>query len=331
MLIFYYNEGMKKVLIIFEIFLLLLGFVLLIKSSDLFVDSISSLAINFKMSKMAVAMTVAAFATCAPELAISFHALMSNAGDIAISNVLGSSIVNILLIIGVSAFCYPIKVKEEIIKKEALILLVISVLFSFSMADNILYSVNNIILTRANTLLFLLLFIVFIFYILSQIKITRSFFEREKPKYKLPSSIILSVFCVCGIILGSNIVVEFATELANTIGISQKIITMTVIVIGTSLPELSMTLISAKKHEYDIAIGNIIGTNIFNIGIVLALPILIFGNVASISFNLIDIFVVLLSAILFYIFAKNDKVLTRREGFIMVVIFISYYIYLFLQ
>src|SRR5574344_1316749 len=105
------------------IILLLIGFVILIKCSDIFVDAISSIATHFKLSKMTIALTVAAFGTCAPELAISFNSISSGNGDIAISNVLGSSIVNILLIIGVSALCYPIKVKGEIIKKEALLLL----------------------------------------------------------------------------------------------------------------------------------------------------------------------------------------------------------------
>lgn len=318
-------------LIIFEIFLLVMGFILLIKSSDLFVDSISSLASNFKMSKMVIAMTVAAFATCAPELAISFNSLSQGLGDIAISNVLGSSIVNILLIIGLSAVCFPIKVKDEVIKKEALLLLAITVVFSFSMTDNLFYGADNIILTRINAILFILLFLVFIIYILSQIRITRKFYEKNEAKYRLIPSLLISIFCIFSIVLASDIIVEFATLLSEHIGISQKVITMTVIVIGTSLPELSMTLISAKKGEYDIALGNIIGTNIFNIGIVLGVPILVYGNVFSTSFNLIDILTVQISALVFYIFAKSDRKLSRREGVIMVLIFVVYYVYIFIQ
>lgn len=318
-------------LIYFELFLLTLGFILLIKASDLFVDAVSSLAINFNMSKMAIAMTVAAFATCAPELAISFNSIRIAAGDIAVSNVLGSSIVNILLILGLSSLFYPIKVKEGIIKKEALLLLAITVIFSFSMADNILHFNDDVILTRTNALLFLLLFAVFMFYILSQIKLSRNFLNKAKPKYKFWPSVLLSFFCLGGIILGSNIVVEFATLIAEHLGISQKIITMTVIVIGTSLPELSMTILSAKKKEFDIAVGNIIGTNIFNIGVVLGIPILIYGDVVSSSFSLIDIFAVLISALLFFIFARNDRMLSRREGLVMFLVFLVYYIYIFVK
>ena len=318
-------------LVCFEIFMLLIGFILLITASDLFVDAISSLASNFKMSKMAIAMTVGAFATCAPELAISFNSISTGLGDIALSNVVGSSIVNILLIIGVSALCFPIKVKEHVIKKEALILLGVTVIFAFSMADNILYNTNDIVLTRMNAVFFIFAFATFMYFVISQIKMKKGIFHFEKPKYSFWPSILISAFCICAIILASDIVVDFARLIAEKFNISTKIITMTVIVIGTSLPELSMTIISAKKKEYDIAIGNIIGTNIFNIGIVLGLPILIYGNVSSTSFNLIDIFAVLISALLFYIFAKSDRKLTRREGLTMFLIFIAYYIYLFFQ
>lgn len=318
-------------LIIFEIFMLVLGFTLLITASDLFVDAISSLASNFKMSKMAIAMTVGAFATCAPELAISFNSISANLGDIALSNVVGSSIINILLIIGFSALCFPIKVRESVIKKEALILLGTTVIFVFSMANNIIYNVKGAVLTRINAMFFILAFIVFMYFVISQLKIKKSVFETSKPKYKLYSSIIISILCIVFIILASDIVVEFASSIAKSFKVSAKIITMTVIVIGTSLPELSMTILSAKKKEYDIAIGNIIGTNIFNIGIVLGLPILIYGNVYSTHFNLIDVFTVLISALLFYVFAKSDRELSRREGLIMFLVFITYYIYIFFQ
>lgn len=318
-------------LIIFEIFMLLLGFTILIIASDLFVDAISSLASNFKMSKMATAMTVGAFATCAPELAISFSSISAGLGDMALSNVVGSSIVNILLIIGFSALCFPIKVKDSIIKKEALILLGTTVIFAFSMADNVLYNIDNSVLTRVNAVLFIIAFILFMYFVISQIKLKKNILETIKPKYNLWSSIFIAIICIISIIIASNIIVEFSTLIAQSFNVSTKIITMTVIVIGTSLPELSMTIISAKKKEYDIAIGNIIGTNIFNIGIVLGLPILFYGNIYSTQFNMVDILTVLSSAVLFYIFAKSDRKLTRREGFVMFLIFIIYYIYLFFQ
>ena len=138
-------------------------------------------------------------------------------------------------------------------------------------------------------------------------------------------SILTTLF---GIVISSDLIVESATILAETMGISQKVISMTVIVIGTSLPELIMTVSAAKKGEFDIAIGNIIGTNIFNMCVVLGLPIAIFGSVKSISFTLLDTFLVLLSSIIFFFFGRSDKELTRREGICMVAIFILYYAYI---
>ena len=151
--------------------------------------------------------------------------------------------------------------------------------------------------------------------------------EKEKSKYSLKKSIILIIISLLAIIISSDIVVDNAVLLAEQIGISQKVIAMTIIVIGTSLPELIMTVESARKGEFDMAVGNIIGTNIFNICIVLGLPIAIYGSVSSASFNLIDTLIVLLSALIFYIFGKSDKELSRREGILMVLVFIIYYTY----
>ena len=145
------------------------------------------------------------------------------------------------------------------------------------------------------------------------------------------SIIGLIIFSLLAITLSSNIVVDNAVLLASQIGISQKIISMTVIVIGTSLPELTMTINAARKDEFDMAVGNIIGTNIFNICIVLGLPIAIYGGVSSSSFNVVDTSVVLLSALMFYIFGRSNKELSRREGLLMVLVFILYYTYVFIS
>ena len=144
-------------------------------------------------------------------------------------------------------------------------------------------------------------------------------------------SVILSIICCIFIVIASDLVVDNARELATALNVSTKLITMTVVVIGTSLPEMTMTVIAAKKGEFDIALGNIIGTNIFNIGIVLGLPLLIFGGFTAEHFNLIDVLFVHIAAFMLYYFAKNDKVLSKVEGIMMVTIFIIYYTYLFLN
>lgn len=318
--------------IIKSIIFLLISFVVLIKSADFFVDAVSSIATNFKMSKMMIALTVAAFGTCAPELAISFQSISSSAGDIALSNVLGSNIVNILLIVGFAALIHPIRVKEQVIKKELPILIVVTATFVLSILLHLVgFSNDGYILNRQDGFLFITLFIVFIFYIVSVIRSKQGIFEHEKPKYGIVKSILITIICCILIVFSSDFVVENAKILAEQLNVSTKIITMTVVVIGTSLPEMTMTVVAAKKEEFDIALGNIIGTNIFNIGVVLGLPLLIYGGFSSFSFSVIDIVLVYIAAYILYLFARNDRELSRREGIIMVVLFIIYYAYVFIS
>ena len=188
---------------------------------------------------------------------------------------------------------------------------------------------SDFILTRQDGVMFLCFFAMFMFYIISVVKTKQEFFEREKPKYGIVKSILLTIICCIMIIFSSDLVVDNAKVLAEILNVSTKVITMTVVVIGTSLPEMTMTVVAAKKGEFDIALGNIIGTNIFNIGVVLGLPLLIYGGFSSTNFNLIDIAFVHLASYVLYLFAKNDKVLSKTEGAIMISLFVIYYAYVF--
>lgn len=279
---------------------------------------------------MLIALTIAAFGTCAPELAISFNSIKSGASDMTLANVIGSCIVNILLIVGLSAITRPIKVKERTIKKELPLLVIITTAFFILVTDSLFKksAVNS--LSRADAIMLLIWFILFMFYIIGIVRKNKNN-EYDIPEYSIVKSIILIILSLLAITLSSNIVVDNAVLLASQIGISQKIISMTVIVIGTSLPELTMTINAARKDEFDMAVGNIIGTNIFNICIVLGLPIAIYGGVSSSSFNVVDTSVVLLSALMFYIFGRSNKELSRREGLLMVLVFILYYTYVFIS
>lgn len=314
------------------IILLLIGFFLLIKSSDIFVDAVSSIATNFKMSKMMIALTVAAFGTCAPELAISFNSISSGSGDIALANVLGSNIVNIVLIIGLAACVHPIKVKNDTIKKELPILLIVTSLFTLAIISHYLGNINtDFVLDRKDGILFITFFAMFIAYIISNIKSKQGLLECEKPKYGMIKSILITIIACAIIIYSSDLVVDNAKELASLLNVSNKIVTMTLVVIGTSLPEMTMTVAAAKKEEFDIALGNIIGTNIFNIGIVLGLPLIIYGGFSSTDFSIIDVLAVEIAAAVLYLFARNDKELSKLEGAIMLIIFVAYYSYMMIS
>jgi cation:H+ antiporter len=182
-----------------------------------------------------------------------------------------------------------------------------------------------------DALILMVLFAVFMAYILFTVHVHKVKRGRlPKTKYTLKKSVFYIVLSLMTIALAADVVVNNAVGVASEIGISQKIIAMTAIVIGTSLPELTMTVGASRKGEFDLAVGNIIGTNIFNICIVLGLPTLIFGGFESASFGLIDTIVVLLAAVAYYIFGRSNKKLTRMEGVIMVLIFAAYYAYILL-
>ena len=317
-------------LILTAIILFVIGLVSLIRFSDIFVSAASSLSIHLKVPKMLIALTVAAFGTCAPELAISFNSISGGNPDMTLANVIGSCIVNILLIVGIAAIVRPIKVKERTIKKELPLLVIITSAFFVLLTDSLFKKGASNTLSRADGIMLLCWFILFMFYIIGLVRKNKNE-EALIPEYSLKKSVILIILTLIGIIVSSDIVVDNAVMLAEVLGISQKIISMTAIVIGTSLPELTMTVNAARKDEFDMAVGNIIGTNIFNICIVLGFPISIYGTVSSNAFTIVDSSIVLLASIIFYIFGKSGKVLSRREGILMFLVFLIYYVYLFIS
>ena len=313
------------------ILLIILGFFLLIKGADLFVDGISSTAINIKIPKIIISLTLVAFGTSTPELFISFRSILSENNDVVIANVVGSTIVNTMFVIGVAALIRPIRIKNETIKKQLPLHLTIISTFGILFLDEIFNHTQNTI-SRFDAILLLLLFLSFLFYIFKFQKKNNILKERitEEPKWNLTKSIIYSIIGLVLIYFGSNFAVDNCVNLANALKIPSKLVTMIILVIGTSSPELIMAITSVRKKEYDIIIGNIIGTNIFNIGFVLALPIAILGNVNTTSFNFADIFIMIISATIIYLFAKDDKKIDKLEGLIMISIFIIYYAYLLL-
>ena len=313
-----------------ELILLFLGLFLIVKAADVLVNASSSLALRFKVPKMLVALTIMAFGTCAPEVAISFQSVQSGDGQIAFANVIGSCIVNVLLIIGVASLIRPIKVKHATIKKELPILLLITSVFSILMLDRLFDPFTSNVFSRPDGLVLILFFSVFVLYLIGLLHKGIGDNEATEVKYGSFMSVLLIILSILVTIFSSDLIVNNAISLANKINISEKKITMIAIVIGTSLPELVMTVTSARKGEFDMAVGNIIGTNIFNICVVLGLPVVIYGNVGLGGFNFIDILVVFLSSFCLYLFAKSERIISRKEAFVMLCIFIMYYVYLFI-
>lgn len=312
--------------IIFNILLLVVGFVLLIKGADVFVDGASSSAQNFKVSKMLIGLTIVAFGTSAPELAVSLSALASGSTDMVLGNVIGSCILNILLILGIAALIRPIRIKTNTVRKELPLCMLISTLLAVLFLDIQLAGGTQNQITREDAIVVLLFFCVFLYYLITLARQKKEKKEKEeKPKYKLGKSLLFVGLGLVGIVIGSQLVVGSASTIATAIGISERVIALTVIAFGTSLPELVTTVVAARKGEQDLAVGNVIGSNIFNICIVLGIPVAIFGTVTPGSFQMIDIVMLVASSVALFAFAATTRKINRAEGAIMLVAFAAYY------
>ena len=310
-----------------QIVILVLGFIILIKGADIFVDGASSVAGNFKVSKMLIGLTIVAFGTSAPEFAVSVKSILSNNHDIVLGNVIGSNILNILLIIGVSSLFHSLNVKNNTVKKELPITLLITTLFAVLLSDHLFD--KNIVnaFTRSDGIILCLFFTVFIYYLISMMR-NKTDEDTEEEYMPLLKASIFTLGGILLIILGSNFVVESASNIAKSLGVSEKLISLTIIALGTSLPELVTSVTATRKGEYDIAIGNVVGSNIFNIGVVVGAPIALLGGINQINFNYIDLITMILSALLLFLFSFNDRKITKIEGTIFLTIFVIYYSYI---
>ena len=317
--------------IFLQFLLLIVGFVLLIKGADLFVDGASSTASNFKVSKTLIGLTIIAFGTSAPELAVSIKALASGSTDMVLGNVIGSNILNILLILGVAALIRPLAIRKDTIKKEIPICILISTLLVVLFLDIQLNaeSVNQI--TRSDGIAVLLFFTIFLYYLVSMALKSRDKTKREKPRWKLSLSLLFTALGLGGIIVGSNFVVDSASAIATSIGVSERVIALTVIALGTSLPELVTTIVAAKKRETELVLGNILGSNIFNICVVLGIPVAIFGAVTPSGFSSLDLIALVGSAALLFIFSVTNHKINRLEGGLMLLMFTAYYALVFVS
>lgn len=277
-----------------HILLLIVGFIILIKGADIFVDGASSLATNFHIPKMVIGLTIVSFGTSAPEFAVSIQSLMNGKGDILLGNVIGSNIINILLIIGISSFVHTLSVKNNTVKKELPITVLMTTLLIVLMSDHVVDSNLPNAFTRTDGIVLLLFFLIFIYYLASMMH--SSIKENtEESKRGILQSIIYTLFGIIATVLGSNLVVDHASVIAEYLHISERLISLTIVALGTSLPELVTSIVATKKGEYDIAIGNVVGSNIFNIGIVLGLPVVLLGGIQHFTVSELDLIVLFLA------------------------------------
>ena len=324
-------KGEVRILIL-NILLSIVGFVLLIKCADIFVSGASSFAKNLKIPTVVIGLTIVAFGTSAPELAISFSSHISGNTDMMFGNVIGSSISNVFVIMGVAVLIVPLKIGNDAIKKEIPILMLITLGLSVLFLDMSFYGSEYNMLSRTDGIILILFFAIFVYYLISILAKGKG--ENgvdEKPKHKMPISVLMIAAGLGGVILGSDLVVNNVATFAENIGISQKIISVTIISIGTSLPELVTIVAAAKQGENNMAVGSIVGGNIFNICIVLGLPVIFLGEATTSAFGIIDIAFMLLAVLLLWVFSATNRTLKRYEGVILLVMYVVYAGYVFMQ
>ena len=311
---------------ILNVILLIVGFVILIKGADIFVSGASGIAANFKVPKMLIGLTIVAFGTSAPEFAVSVKSLISGSGDMVLGNVIGSNILNVLLILGVASMFHNLNVKDDAVKKEIPITILFTTVFTVLLTDHIWDKSLINTFTRSDGIILILFFLIFIYYLFSMMKKKK---EKEIPEdvLSLKKSIIYGVLGIFGIVFGSNFVVDSASYIASYLGVSERMIALTIIALGTSLPELVTSVMATRKGEYDIAIGNVVGSNIFNIGVVIGIPVAIFGGVSNLAINYVDLIMMMGASVLLFMFSFKDYRISRKEGIVFLLLFVLYYSY----
>lgn len=312
-----------------EILGLIGGFILLIYGANLLVDSASSLAKRMNIPNIVIGLTIVAFGTSAPEFVVNIFAAVNNQSEIVLGNIIGSNIFNVLIILGISALIIPIDVKNNSIKYEIPLAMLSSIVVFILATDFLLEKSSSSIISALDGIILLLFFVVFMIYNIYMMKKGDFYDEIDVKKYSKLKSII---FIVLGIILlsvGGRFIVESSVSIAEKFGISQRIIALTIVSIGTSLPELATSIVAARKKNVDIAIGNIVGSNIFNAFFILGISAII-NHVPILDESIYDLSINIFASILLFIFVFTGKgrKIEKWEGIIFILIYVIYMIWL---
>ena len=318
---------------VFQIFLLAVGFTMLIKGADFFVDGSSGIASRFGISQLVVGLTIVAMGTSAPEAAVSISAALKGNAGITIGNVVGSNILNILIILGLTAFLTKkiVPVASSTIKYEMPFMIVITLMLLWMG-----YVGNQV--TRLEGALLWVVFLLYLFYLLKMAKkgVDKNSEDdegeilgrgRDKKERSMAMLFWFTIVGLALIVIGSSVTVDAATAIAGIIGLSERFIGLTIVALGTSLPELFTSVSAARRGNADIAIGNIVGSNIFNILFVVGTSALITPLVFESKF-IVDSIVAVVVGVLLWIFSFNGRSLNRVEGGLLLLGYLGYFIYL---
>jgi cation:H+ antiporter len=306
-----------------NLMMLIIGFVLLIKGADYFVEGAASIAGIFRVPAVIVGLTIVAFGTSAPEAAVSTTAALSGANAIAISNIIGSNIFNLLLVLGFTSLITVIPVPKSMVTREFKFLLLMTILMSVL----ILYDFE---ISRIDGFIFLGFLAFYVTWLIYGAVAQRTLSDIEEVKYPLWLAIITIIGGITAVIAGGHIVVNNATDIALNLGWSEKLVGLTIVSIGTSLPELVTSFVAAKKGRVDIAIGNVVGSNVFNILFILGLSSTITPITVEHALYVDILFMTFGTILTYYLCRTNDK-LNKKEGVIMLLTFLSYMIFILVR
>lgn len=316
-------------MIFLQITLLIIGFTLLVKGADAFVDGCSSLAKAFGIPSLIIGLTIVAFGTSAPELAVSLVAAFKGNSAISVGNVVGSNICNMLLVLGGASLFGKLYYKKKVVERDYFYLLIsyfALLIISFGTFNQ---KTEAGIINRVDGLLLLCFLGVYVYSLIMDTK--KEIKKQEKTKERITfKKILFIIIGLIAIIGGGELVVNSATTIAKIIGLSDSVIALTIVAVGTSLPELVTSVVAVKKGESDLAIGNVIGSNIFNIFLILGLSATV--NSLTISFtSLIDMLVMFAAGLLVYSFTLKDQKVTKQRGIVLLVFYFAYVGYLLVR
>jgi len=300
----------------------IVGVVFLYKGSDILVEGTSKTAAQLGISSLIISVIVVAFGTSAPEFAISVGAAFQSHADISMGNIIGSCVANLLLVLGVSSIIRPIKVKKTIIKREMPIIIGVTAILLLSSFFGLLDNYHLI-----GGTIFLVLFSVFIVYFIQCAKKERNNDNEKYESGKTLKNIIFIILGIAGVVVGAYLLIESALTIADFFGIPEMIIALSMVAVGTSLPELVVSVMAAYKNESDIAVGNVIGSNVFNIFLVLGVSALL------IPLNAVNyigtILILMVVTLVMFLVIYTGHVISRKEGIFLIVLYLFFIFYIF--
>ncbi|MCA0970663.1 calcium/sodium antiporter [Halobacillus litoralis] len=312
--------------------LLIVGFILLIKGADLFVDGSSNIARLLRVPSILIGLTIVAFGTSSPEATVSIIAALEGSAEVSLGNVVGSNIFNITLVVGITAFLSPLMVESDTTRKEIPFILLASVALLVLMSDVTLQGSGTNSLTRSDGIIFILFLSIFMYYLIELgMKSRKQSSDEAVPEdVKWGKNIALTLAGLIAIIFGGDLVVDNGKEIAFSLGMSDTLVGLTIIALGTSLPELVTSVSAAMKKESGIALGNVVGSNILNILFVLGAS----ATISPLAVNgkiFMDVIIMIALSLLLFIFSRTDYRVGKVEGLVLFSTYVVYLVYIILR